>query len=93
MVGQWYVILSPFGYYWMDYDRHVSDYFCQDLTPPSIAANMPEVATERAAMNLQVWDLHSQISTVGVYINGSEIFRRYPHLIIREPTEKDMEAP
>lgn len=77
----------------MDYDRHVSVYFCQDLTAPSIAANVPEVATKRAAINLQVWDLHSPISTVGVYINGSEIFRRYPHLIIRESTEKDMDVP
>ncbi len=78
-VDQWYVVISAFGYYFWEYDRHVSYYICEDLSPPMVEMNVPDVLNGSITFHPRATDLHCDISVLRVYANGSEIFRDTPN--------------
>ncbi|MFW9769318.1 MAG: hypothetical protein ACFFEM_10895, partial [Candidatus Thorarchaeota archaeon] len=80
-VDQWYVIISAFGYFVMEFDRHVSYYFCQDLTAPYLSATVPEFVSGITEINFRAQDLHCPISRVSVFVNGSEIYQSTPNVM------------
>lgn len=77
-VDTWYIIVSAFGYNWWEYDRHVSYYFCQDNTFPYVSLNVPPVVTGDVTFHLTTWDLHCDITSVRLAIDGSEIYSENP---------------
>lgn len=78
-VDQWYVVISAFGYYFWEYDRHVSYYICEDLSPPTVEMNVPALLNGSITFYPRVTDLHCDISVLRVYANGSEVFRETPN--------------
>jgi len=78
-VERWYVVISSFGYFWMEYDRHVSYYVCEDKTAPYVEMYVPKNATGPVTLHARITDLHCSIESVRVYINSTEKLQDNPN--------------
>jgi hypothetical protein len=77
-VDQWYVIVSAFNYFFLEYDRHVSYFICEDRTPPEAQLNVPAIANGSIILYPFVSDLHCDVTSLEISINGTAIFTISP---------------
>lgn len=73
-VEKWYVVISAFGYPLSDWDRDVNYFICQDKTAPYVDLEIPRKSFGEILLNLTIYDLHSNIVSLQVSINGTLIF-------------------
>ena len=78
-MNRWYVVVTSFGYFYWEYDRHVNYYICQDLTAPALSLYVPPLVSGTVTLHPLVSDLHCDIDEVRISLNGTEIHSSEPN--------------
>jgi hypothetical protein len=77
-VESWYVIISAFNYFYWEYDRHVSYFICEDKSPPNVELFVPTISNSTVKLYPRAFDLHCDIVSLRILINGTEVFQVSP---------------